>query len=73
MKLAECFQKGLLKRISPDMDNADRNSDLNQPHTHYNVPHRSIRACVGPCDPSVLDYNFQGYKPIHGNFCQAGA
>ncbi len=28
MKLAECFQKGLLKRISPDTDNADRSLKL---------------------------------------------
>jgi len=28
MKLAECFQKGLLKRISPDMDNANRSIRL---------------------------------------------
>jgi uncharacterized protein (UPF0332 family) len=30
MKLAECFQKGLLKKISPDMDNAIRSLELSK-------------------------------------------
>ncbi len=30
MKMAECFQKGLLKRTSPDMENALRSLDLSK-------------------------------------------
>ncbi len=30
MKLAECFQRGLLKRISPDMENANRSLELSK-------------------------------------------
>jgi uncharacterized protein (UPF0332 family) len=42
MKLAECFQKGLLKRISPDMDNADRSIKLSMENIGDAVENLSI-------------------------------
>ncbi len=42
MKLAECFQKGLLKRISPDMENADRSIKLSMNYIEDAVENLSI-------------------------------
>ncbi len=42
MKLAECFQKGLLKRASPDMGNADRSLKLSMNNIEDAVENLSI-------------------------------
>ncbi len=43
MKLAECFQKGLLKRTSPDMENAVRSLKLSMNNIEDAVENLSIR------------------------------
>ncbi len=42
MKMAECFQKGLLKRTSPDMENALRSLDLSKSNIEDAVENMSI-------------------------------
>jgi uncharacterized protein (UPF0332 family) len=42
MKLAECFQKGLLKRTSPDMENAARSLKLSMNNIEDAVANLSI-------------------------------
>ncbi len=43
MKLAECFQKGLLKRASSDMENAARSLKLSMNNIEDAVENLSIR------------------------------
>jgi uncharacterized protein (UPF0332 family) len=42
MKMAECFQKGLLKRTSPDMDNALRSLELSKSNIEDAIENMSI-------------------------------
>lgn len=42
MKMAECFQKGLLKRTSPDMENALRSLELSKSNIEDAVENMSI-------------------------------
>ncbi len=42
MKMAECFQKGLLKRTSPDMENALRSLELSRSNIEDAVENMSI-------------------------------
>ncbi len=42
MKMAECFQKGLLKKVSPDMDNAARSLKLSMNNIEDAVANLSI-------------------------------
>lgn len=42
MKLVECFQKGLLKRKSPDMENADRSIKLSMENIEDAVENLAI-------------------------------
>ncbi len=42
MKLAECFQKGLLKRTSPDMENVARSLKLSMNNIEDAVENLSI-------------------------------
>ncbi|VVB93159.1 HEPN domain protein [uncultured archaeon] len=42
MKMAECFQKGLLKRTSPDMENALRSLELSKSNIEDAVGNMSI-------------------------------
>ena len=43
MKLAECFQKGLLKRTAPDLENALRSLELSGSNIEDAVENLSIR------------------------------
>lgn len=42
MKMAECFQKGLLKRTSPDMENAARSLELSMNNVEDAIANISI-------------------------------
>lgn len=42
MKMAECFQKGLLKRTSPDMENAARSLELSKNNIEDAIANLSI-------------------------------
>lgn len=42
MKIAECFQKGLLKKTSPDMENALRSLELSKSNIEDATENMSI-------------------------------
>lgn len=42
MKMAECFQKGLLKRTTPDMENALRSLELSKSNIEDAIENMSI-------------------------------